>query len=89
CFTTGRGSCFGSYPSPTIKLASNSPMARRMAGDMDIDCGPVIDGTRTLDEMGDEIFGHILSIASGEQSRSEAQGIGAEEFAPWPIGVTG
>lgn len=64
-------------------------MARRMAGDMDIDCGPVIDSTRTLDDRGADIFARILAIASGEPSKSEAQGIGAEEFAPLPIGVTG
>lgn len=89
CFTTGRGSCFGSYPSPTIKLATNSPMYARMEGDMDINCGPVIDGTKTLDEMGEEIFAGILAVASGRRSKSEALGVGAEEFAPWMIGVTG
>ncbi|MCF3932405.1 altronate dehydratase family protein [Acuticoccus sp. M5D2P5] len=89
CFTTGRGSCFGSYPSPTIKLATNTPMYERMVGDMDINCGPVIDGVKTLDEMGEEIFAKILAVASGERSKSEAMGVGEEEFAPWPIGVTG
>lgn len=88
-FTTGRGSCFGSYPSPTIKLASNSPMYHRMSGDMDINCGPVIDGEKTLDEMGEEIFAAILAAASGQRTKSEEMGVGAEEFAPWPIGVTG
>ncbi len=89
CFTTGRGSCFGSYPAPTIKLATNTPMYRRMAGDMDIDCGPVIDGRVSLDAMGEAIFAAILATASGERSKSEALGVGAEEFVPWPIGVTG
>lgn len=89
CFTTGRGSCFGSYPSPTIKLASNTPMYERMAGDMDVNCGGVIDGTASLDEMGREIFDKILAVASGEKSKSEALGVGEEEFAPWPIGVVG
>lgn len=89
CFTTGRGSCFGSYPAPTIKLASNSEMFARMRDDMDINCGAVIDGERTLDQMGQDIFDRILSIASGEQSKSEEMGVGEEEFAPWPIGVTG
>ena len=89
CFTTGRGSCFGSYPSPTIKLASNTPMFDRMASDMDVNCGQIVDGTLTLDEMGEEIFARILAIASGEKSKSEALGVGEEEFAPWPIGVTG
>ncbi|MFZ7089507.1 UxaA family hydrolase [Primorskyibacter sp. 2E233] len=89
CFTTGRGSCFGSYPAPTIKLASNTPMFTRMAGDMDINCGPIIDGTKTLEEMGQEIFEMILAVASGQKSKSEDLGVGEEEFAPWPIGVTG
>jgi altronate hydrolase len=89
CFTTGRGSCFGSFPAPTIKLATNTPMFERMIGDMDINCGPVIDGTATLDEMGEVIFQKMLAVASGEKSKSEALGIGEDEFVPWPIGVTG
>lgn len=89
CFTTGRGSCFGSYPAPTIKLASNTPMFERMRGDMDIDCGPAIEGTATLQELGRQIFDRILATASGQASKSEALGIGADEFVPWPIGVTG
>jgi altronate hydrolase len=87
CFTTGRGSCFGSYPSPTIKLASNTGIYQRMKEDMDINCGGVIDGTQSLDELGEQIFERILRIASGEPSRSEALGVGEEEFCPWPIGV--
>ena len=86
-FTTGRGSCFGSYPAPTVKLASNTPMYQRMQADMDVNCGAVIDGTTTLDQMGEEIFQVMLRIASGEQSRSEALGVGADEFVPWQIGV--
>ena len=89
CFTTGRGSCFGSYPAPTIKLASNTPMYRRMREDMDINCGPVIDGTATLDQMGEEIFNRIIAVASSEKSKSEALGVGEDEFIPWPVGVLG
>lgn len=89
CFTTGRGSCFGSYPSPTIKLASNTPMFTRMEEDMDINCGQIVDGEMSLEEMGESIFHKILAIASGEKSKSEELGVGEEEFAPWPIGVTG
>jgi altronate hydrolase len=88
CFTTGRGSCFGSYPAPTIKLASNTPMYKRMVADMDINCGPVIDGEATLAEMGQAIFEQIVRHASGEQTKSEALGVGANEFVPWPLGVT-
>jgi len=89
CFTTGRGSCFGSYPAPTIKLASNTPMFQRMRGDMDINCGTVIDGDATLDEMGEEIFQRFLDIASGMKSKSEELGVGEDEFIPWPIGALG
>jgi len=87
CFTTGRGSCFGSYPAPTIKLASNTPMFTRMRDDMDINCGQVIDGTKSLDEMGQDIFATILKIASGLASKSETLGVGEDEFAPWQIGI--
>ncbi|MGX9936573.1 UxaA family hydrolase [Advenella kashmirensis] len=88
CFTTGRGSCFGSVPAPTIKLASNTAMYSRMAADMDINCGIVIDGESTLDKMGQEIFERILRHASGEPTCSEAIGVGLNEFVPWPIGTT-
>lgn len=86
-FTTGRGSCFGGVPSPVIKLASNTPMYERMEKDMDINCGAVIDGEKTLDEMRDIIFEKMLAVASGEASKSEDLGIGENEFVPWPIGV--
>lgn len=89
CFTTGRGSCFGSYPAPTIKLASNTAMYGRMIGDMDLNCGTIIDGTATIGSVGAEILETIIRVASGAQSKSEEMGIGADEFAPWPIGVTG
>lgn len=87
CFTTGRGSCYGSVPTPVLKLASNTPMYRVMQEDMDINCGAVVDGEKTLDEMGREIFGIILAVASGKRSKSEELGVGGCEYAPWPIGV--
>ena len=87
-FTTGRGSCFGSAPAPTVKLATNTPMYRRMEDDMDINCGPVIDGESTLEAMGRVIFDRLLRHASGEKTKSELLGVGANEFVPWPIGVT-
>jgi altronate hydrolase len=84
-FTTGRGSCFGCKPSPTIKVASNSPMYNRMMDDMDINAGVVIEG-QTLESVGEEIFDRIIAVASGEPTKSEAQGIGDEEFCPWVSG---
>jgi altronate hydrolase len=85
-FTTGRGSAFGCKPTPSIKLASNSDMYRRMEEDMDINCGDVIDGV-TIEEKGQEIFDKVLAVASGERSKSEALGYGDAEFVPWQIGA--
>ncbi len=87
CFTTGRGSAYGCKPTPSIKLATNSDMARRMADDMDVDCGDVLDGTSIADK-GREIFARILAVASGERTKSEALGYGDAEFVPWQIGAT-
>ena len=84
-FTTGRGSCYGCKPAPTIKVATNSPMYRRMEEDMDIDAGRILDGT-SIQEVGAEIFDEIIAVASGKQTKSEAQGIGDEEFCPWTPG---
>ncbi len=84
-FTTGRGSCFGCKPVPTIKVATNSAMYARMTDDMDIDAGVALQG-KTLEDVGQNIFESIIAVASGEQTKSEAQGIGDEEFCPWSIG---
>ena len=87
CFTTGRGSAFGFKPSPSIKIATNSDLYRKQEPDMDINAGKMLDGI-SLDEMGLEIFEKILAVASGEQTKSEMDGIGEEEFNPWIIGAT-
>ncbi|RBP14262.1 altronate hydrolase [Roseiarcus fermentans] len=86
-FTTGRGSAFGCKPTPSIKLATNSEVYRRMIEDMDINCGDVLDGVSIADK-GREIFERILAVASGEPTKSEALGYGEAEFAPWQIGAT-
>ena len=87
CFTTGRGSMFGSKPAPTIKLASNTPMYQRLQEDMDINCGVVVDGELTVPELGQQIFEQILRHASGEQTKSEVLGLGDHEFVPWHLGI--
>ncbi|MGI4952425.1 MAG: altronate dehydratase, partial [Janthinobacterium lividum] len=86
-FTTGRGSCFGSVPAPTMKLASNTPMYLRMSDDMDVNCGTVIDGESSVEQMGRQIFEQMLRHASGERTKSELSGMGENEFVPWPIGI--
>ena len=87
CFTTGRGSVFGCKPAPSLKLATNTPMYRRMRDDMDINCGAIIDGEATVEEMGRLIFDRILATASGEKTRSETLGFGENEFVPWTVGA--
>ncbi|MEX0728919.1 MAG: altronate dehydratase family protein [Planctomycetaceae bacterium] len=86
-FTTGRGSCFGCKPVPSIKIATNTPMFERMIDDMDINAGKILEGA-SVEEVGCEIFEKIISVASGEKTKSELQNIGDDEFAPWSIGPT-
>ncbi len=87
CFTTGRGSVYGCKPAPSIKLATNTPMFHRMDEDMDINCGVVLDEGVSIPELGQRIFQRILEVASGSPSKSEALGLGDEEFVPWQIGA--
>ncbi len=87
CFTTGRGSAYGCKPTPSIKLATNTDIFKRMPDDMDINCGDIVDGV-TVQAKGQEIFDKILAVASGEKSKSEALGYGDNEFVPWQIGAT-
>jgi altronate hydrolase len=61
-------------------------MYRNLSSDMDIDCGPIIDGEKTVEEMGRAIFEMILETASGKKTKSEVLGIGDCEFVPWPLG---
>src|SRR5262249_40733786 len=86
-FTPGRGSCFGFKPSPSIKIATSSRLYNHMIEDMDINAGTILEG-RTIEAVGDEIFELLLEVASGRKSKSEAQGVGEEEFNPWILGAT-
>ena len=87
CFTTGRGSAFGSKPAPTIKVATNSAMYNRMTKDMDVNAGAMLTDGTSLEEKGREIYELFLRVASGQMSKSEAQGLGDYEFVPWQIGA--
>jgi altronate hydrolase len=84
-FTTGRGSVFGCRPAPSIKISTNSSLYRRMKDDMDFDAGRVLLGER-IEDLADELFEQVLNVASGEATKSEAQGIGEAEFSPWFLG---
>jgi altronate hydrolase len=87
CFTTGRGSVFGCKPTPSLKLATNTPLYKRMTDDMDIDCGPIADGAASVQQIGEAIFKLVLDTASGKKTKSEELGFGDDEFAPWQIGA--
>ncbi|WP_333982209.1 altronate dehydratase family protein [Burkholderia gladioli] len=86
-FTTGRGSMFGAKPVPSLKLATNTPMYRRLQEDMDLNCGGILDGTATIESCAREIFDALLATASGQRTRSETLGLGDHEFVPWQIGI--
>ena len=86
-FTTGRGSAFGSKPAPTIKVATNDRLYAQMPDDMDINCGDIVSRGVTLQAKGQEILETILRVASGERTKSEALGLGDNEFVPWQVGA--
>jgi altronate hydrolase len=87
-FTTGRGSVYGCKPAPCIKVATNTALYNHMIDDMDLNAGTIMDGTETLEQVGQRIFEKIISVASGEKTKSELCGIGDAEFAPWMLGPT-
>ncbi len=88
CFTTGRGSAYGCAPSPSLKLSTNTALWVKQEDDIDINCGEVIDGTASIDEMGERIFRLMLRTASGAKTKSEVHGYGQNEFVPWQLGAT-
>lgn len=87
CFTTGRGSAFGCVPAPSLKVSTTTSLYRRMGDDMDLNAGGIVEGTDTIEACGQRIFEALLRVASGERTRSELQGFGESEFAPWQIGA--
>jgi len=87
CFTTGRGSAYGCAPSPSLKLSTNTALWLKQEDDMDIDCGTIIDGHETVDEVGERIFRLMLETASGRATKSERHGYGQNEFVPWQLGA--
>ena len=86
-FTTGRGSAFGSKPAPTLKLSSNDALFQRMPDDMDLNCGDIMSSGVSIEDKGREIYDLIIDTASGKISKSEALGLGDNEFIPWQIGA--
>jgi altronate hydrolase len=77
-FSTGRGSVVGSALAPVIKVCANPDTFRRMADDMDVDAGRILEGRASLDEVGHEIHDLVLRVANGARTRSET--LGHQEF---------
>jgi altronate hydrolase len=86
-FTTGLGTPTGNPVCPTIKVSTNSPLARRMADIIDIDCGPVIDGACTIEEMGETILDYCIRAAGGEVTPAAVR-LNQDDFIPWKRGVS-
>lgn len=81
-FTTGRGSTMGNAIVPVIKLASNTPIFQRMSGDLDLSAGGVIDGTESIDEVGERVFDYVRRVAGGE-IQAKAEVVKHREFQVW------
>jgi altronate hydrolase len=86
-FTTGLGTPTGNPVCPTIKVASNSALAKRMADIIDIDTGPIIEGEKTIAQMGEEILEYCIQAASGIVT-PKAVLLNQDDFIPWKRGVS-
>lgn len=86
-FTTGLGTPTGNPVCPTIKVATNTRLAKRMADIIDIDCGPIVDGEKTIEQMGEEILEYCIRAASGEVT-PKAVLLNQDDFIPWKRGVS-
>ena len=85
-FTTGRGTPLG-FPSPTIKISTNSDLAQKKPSWIDFDAGPIALGTSTFEELGPKLYALVLDVASGRtQTKNERNGF--REIAIWKDGVT-
>jgi altronate hydrolase len=86
-FTTGLGTPTGNPVCPTIKVSTNSDLAKRMNDIIDLDCGPVIEGEKTIQQMGEEILEYCIKTASGEVT-PKAVRLNQDDFIPWKRGVS-
>lgn len=86
-FTTGLGTPTGNPVCPTIKVSTNRALAERMPDIIDIDCGPVVDGAKSLAQMGADILDYCIAAASGEVVPKAVQ-LGQDDFIPWKRGVS-
>lgn len=86
-FTTGLGTPTGNPVCPVIKVATNSTLAKRMGDIIDINTGPIIEGEKTIEQMGEEILEYCIKAASGEII-PKAVLLNQDDFIPWKRGVS-
>jgi altronate hydrolase len=86
-FTTGLGTPTGNPICPVIKVATNSALAGRMADIIDIDAGPIIDGEKTIEEIGEQLLEYCIQAAGGEMI-PKAVLLNQDDFIPWKQGVS-
>ncbi len=86
-FTTGLGTPTGNPVCPTIKVATNTKLAKRMADIIDIDTGPIIEGEKSIGQMGEEILEYCIEAASGNVI-PKAVLLNQDDFIPWKRGVS-
>ncbi|HEX5651851.1 MAG TPA: altronate dehydratase family protein [Chitinophagaceae bacterium] len=86
-FTTGLGTPTGNPVCPTIKIATNSKLAKKMSDIIDINCGPIVEGEKTIQQMGEEILEYCIKAASGEVI-PKAVLLNQDDFIPWKRGVS-
>jgi len=86
-FTTGLGTPTGNPVCPTIKISTNTTLARRMPDIIDIDTGAIIEGEKSIQQMGEEILSFCIQVASGEVT-PKAVILNQDDFIPWKRGVS-
>ena len=86
-FTTGLGTPTGNPVCPVIKVSTNTKLANRMSDIIDINTGDIIDGLKTIEQMGEEILEYCIKAASGEII-PKAVLLHQDDFIPWKRGVS-
>ena len=86
-FTTGLGTPTGNPITPVIKVSTNSILKDKMDDIIDFDCGTIITEKRSLEEVGDDLLGLIIDVASGEKKTKAVQ-LKQHDFIPWKQGVS-
>ncbi|MFY7826838.1 MAG: UxaA family hydrolase [Flectobacillus sp.] len=86
-FTTGLGTPTGNPICPMVKLSTNTKLAQKLPEIIDIDCGPIIEGEKSVEEMGEMVLEYIIGLASGEY-QTKAMELGQDDFMFWRRGVS-